>query len=386
MKMKKTKLMTAGLVLAISAFALVGCGSDQSVDATGAPATEMVQTMISDVELGMMMELDAEQIEEMFGLTAEDYVSANVQVNGMNIQSTEFGIFQVTGATTAVEAGIAQRMETAIANWMPGYMPEEIAKMENYTIAKVGEYVIYVVADTATKNALLGNIYADLGEEFTPFEEEALAGDDMSDLNGDAVAPLPEEGKIPVAPLPEEGTPTPAPVTPTPVPEPTPVVPEPTPVVPDTTPEVSPEVTPEENTDTNAESSTSQTAQSVYDKVVAGVELGMLMQMDEYILADFHGLATTDYKTAAVFASGMNIKSTEIGVFEANDAAGVDTIKAGIKTRMDTAIANWMPGYMPEEIANMENYSVFVKGNFVLYVVADDATKATLEANFNAQF
>lgn len=377
MKMKKTKLMTAGLVLAISAFALVGCGSDQSGEATGAPANEMVQTMITDVELGMMMELDAEQIEEMFGLTAEDYVSANIQVNGMNMQSTEFGIFQVTGATTVVEAGIVNRMETAMANWMPGYMPEEYFKMENYTIAKVGEYVIYVVADTATKNALLGNIYADLGEEFTPFEEEVWAGDDMTDQLGDAVAPLPEEGEIPVAPLPEDdldGDKTQAPV----IPVQPPVIPEPTPVVPDTTVEVQPEE--------NGETSTSQTAQTIFDSVVAGVELGMLMQMDEYIISDFHGLATTDYKTAAVFASGMNIKSTEIGVFEAKDAAGVDTIKAGIKTRMETAIANWMPGYMPEEIANMENYSVFVNGNFVMYVVADDTTKATLEANFNAQF
>ena len=82
----------------------------------------------------------------------------------------------------------------------------------------------------------------------------------------------------------------------------------------------------------------------------------------------------------------MNIRTDEIGIFKMTSADQADAMKEAVKTHVENKIAGWMPGYMPDEIDKMENYTIISKGNYVMYLIASDADKAAAEEQFNAAF
>lgn len=88
----------------------------------------------------------------------------------------------------------------------------------------------------------------------------------------------------------------------------------------------------------------------------------------------------------SLYMNMMNVRTDEIGIFKMASADQVDAAKEAIKKHVENKIAGWMPGYMPEEIEKMENYTIVSKGNYVMYMIASEGDKQIIEEQFNAAF
>lgn len=157
----KKKYVALALSLVCVMCAFVGCGKDDGgKEPEKQPAVADIMTPIlgSVQETGMMNDVTTEEffVEQLKteGLLSVDGLAEySIYMNMMNIRTDEIGIFKMASAdqAAAMQEAIKKHVENKIAGWMPGYMPEEIEKMENYTMITKGNYVMYLIASEADK-------------------------------------------------------------------------------------------------------------------------------------------------------------------------------------------------------------------------------------------
>ncbi|MCI8336333.1 MAG: DUF4358 domain-containing protein [Peptococcaceae bacterium] len=157
----KKKYVALALALVCAMCAFVGCGKDDGgKEPEKQPAVADIMTPILDnvQETGSMMDVTTEEffVEQLKteGLLSVDGLAEySIYMNMMNIRTDEIGIFKMASAdqAAAMQEAIKKHVENKIAGWMPGYMPEEIEKMENYTMITKGNYVMYLIASDADK-------------------------------------------------------------------------------------------------------------------------------------------------------------------------------------------------------------------------------------------
>ncbi len=75
-------------------------------------------------------------------------------------------------------------------------------------------------------------------------------------------------------------------------------------------------------------------------------------------------------------ASGANVD--EYGIFKAPDNSDPNLIKETVEAYLKMRVDTWMPEYMPEEFPKMQSASVKVFGQYVIYCILDEATKANV--------
>ena len=156
---KKYLALALALVCAMGVFA--GCGKeDGGKEPEKQPAVAEIMTPVLEnvQETGSMMDVTTEEffVEQLKTeglLSVEGLAEYSIYMNMMNVRTDEIGIFKMTSADQAgaMQEAIKKHVENKIAGWMPGYMPEEIEKMENYTIITNGNYVMYLIASDADK-------------------------------------------------------------------------------------------------------------------------------------------------------------------------------------------------------------------------------------------
>lgn len=123
---------------------------------------------------------------------------------------------------------------------------------------------------------------------------------------------------------------------------------------------------------------TSLTAEEVYTKVVAGVDLPATMDLDSELINDMYGIDTSMLKSYKVVAPMMSAHITEIAVFEVKDAADIEKVKAGITKRGGDIDPRHLYPSLQEAY---ENRQTVVKGNYVFFAM--DNNIDALVANFN---
>lgn len=157
---------------------------------------------------------------------------------------------------------------------------------------------------------------------------------------------------------------------------------------PESKPEASkPETKPEESTpETKPESKpeeTTMSAQELMGKVIDDtIELPALNQMDSTYFADTYGIDTSLLKSYEVRMPMMIVHSTEIGIFELNNASDASKVIAGIEKRVEGLKNQWQ-SYLPDQYELVQNYKTATKGNYVIFVVSEHAD--TIISKFNAQ-
>lgn len=75
-------------------------------------------------------------------------------------------------------------------------------------------------------------------------------------------------------------------------------------------------------------------------------------------------------------ASGANVD--EYGIFKAPDNSDPELIRETVEAYLKMRVDTWMPEYMPEEFPKMQSASVKVFGQYVVYCILDEATKANV--------
>ena len=148
-------------------------------------------------------------------------------------------------------------------------------------------------------------------------------------------------------------------------------------------PQTKPESKPETSKPETKPEVTAMSAQELMGKVITdSMELPMLNQMDSTYFADTYGIDTSLLKSYEVRMPMMIVHSSEIGIFELNNASDASKVIAGIEKRVEGLKNQWQ-SYLPDQYELVQNYKTATKGNYVIFVVSEYAD--TIISNFNAQ-
>ena len=147
----------ACLALAMALLAICsGCGEsspdtkDVSVSDLAAAADSVLGTSDSMGDAG------ASVVEGLIKLTESDYEDCVVKITVKGTSFDEYGIFkgkdanQASSIEEAVKTYIQMRIDTDM-----GYQPEELPKLENAEVRKIGSYVVYCILDDSSRSVVL---------------------------------------------------------------------------------------------------------------------------------------------------------------------------------------------------------------------------------------
>lgn len=94
-----------------------------------------------------------------------------------------------------------------------------------------------------------------------------------------------------------------------------------------------------------------------------------------------YGFAQGDVEEFLVRVPMMAVSAAEYGIFKGDTAA----IQAGIEQRLAELEASWST-YLPEQLALVEACSIYTNGDYVMYIICEEADKVYAENQFNRLF
>ena len=147
--MKRMLAIATAIVLAL---ALVGCQSEPTqqkdpAEVVAAINKEFLETNVD--QLPALMELDAETLQQMYGIEPEWVTDYVCQFPMMNVHATEIFVAHVAeGHMEEVKAALAARQE-ALENTWELYLPDQYELVRNSVTEIRGDYVLYAVTEHA---------------------------------------------------------------------------------------------------------------------------------------------------------------------------------------------------------------------------------------------
>ena len=112
---------------------------------------------------------------------------------------------------------------------------------------------------------------------------------------------------------------------------------------------------------------------SLMSELVPMMGLAKTVDLDASKVAYYYELEESDF-AAAKGVIGDVALADELVIIEAKDAAGVDKIKAGAEGRLNSQ-KNSFQDYIPEQFKRLDGAKIVTAGNYVMYVVSDNADK-----------
>ncbi len=109
--------------------------------------------------------------------------------------------------------------------------------------------------------------------------------------------------------------------------------------------------------------------------VTAQLDLSSVQEGSNSDLKKYYGLSAADYEGVVYYAPVSNMDAEELLIIKLKDTSQADTVKSAIQSRLETQ-KNTFDGYGVEQYNLLEKSVLDVKGNYILYVVHADASKA----------
>lgn len=128
--------------------------------------------------------------------------------------------------------------------------------------------------------------------------------------------------------------------------------------------------TPTDDKTTNIEPSKS--AKEMTEQMVTEVEQPALIELSAEELKNLYNLDAAKLEDFSVRVPMMGVKTNEIAIFKVKDAKDVAEVEAAIKTRAES-IMKTFEQYLQDQYENAKNHKIVVKGNYVLFVISDQA-------------
>lgn len=154
------------LIIALAVL-LIACSTDEvEEEETIDPdlsTDEMVEKMLNEVEQPELMELNAEQIEDFYGVDMEKIEEYTVRVPMMNVKTNEVSIFKVKEIEEieSVEHSVKQRAED-VQKQFENNLPDQYENAKNFMIKTKGKYISFVISEDAD---VLMDVYKQFFEE-----------------------------------------------------------------------------------------------------------------------------------------------------------------------------------------------------------------------------
>lgn len=106
--------------------------------------------------------------------------------------------------------------------------------------------------------------------------------------------------------------------------------------------------------------------------VIAAFQNDRAVQREGRILKKYYDLNPGDYEDVVLYFPVTNMDPQELLIIRLQDPSQAESVVSAIKKRQETQIGIY-EGYAPEQLALCEQGIVDVQGNYILYVVHEDA-------------
>ena len=115
--------------------------------------------------------------------------------------------------------------------------------------------------------------------------------------------------------------------------------------------------------------------EEVSQAVSGSVSLEGMEESSNQMFKKFYGLNANDYEGVSLYAPASNKDAEEILIIKLKDSSQAEAVTAAVNKRLETQKSSF-EGYGIEQFGLLEDHILDVQGNFILYVVHPEASKA----------
>ncbi len=119
----------------------------------------------------------------------------------------------------------------------------------------------------------------------------------------------------------------------------------------------------------------SASVDEVSKKILSSIDTQSMEEAAPRIFKKFYGLNANDYEGVCLYAPSTNMNAEELLIVKVKDNSQVETLTNAIQKRLETQKTSF-EGYGIEQYDLLKHHILDVHGNFILYVVHKDASKA----------
>lgn len=117
--------------------------------ASSAVVDDIWNDISSAVELPNLSDVDAETLQMVYGISADDLTDYVCKMPLMNVIATEYFIAEVKeGKMDAVKSALVSRQADLDQQWKQ-YLPEQYELVKNYKLVTNGNYILFVIGEHA---------------------------------------------------------------------------------------------------------------------------------------------------------------------------------------------------------------------------------------------
>lgn len=114
------------------------------------------------------------------------------------------------------------------------------------------------------------------------------------------------------------------------------------------------------------------TANEMVDKMLEKVEQPMLMELPADQVKEIYNIDPDKLEEYAIRIPMMNVKTNEIAILKVKNTADVSEVEETVKQRAEN-VKKQFETYLPDQYENAKNFKLITKGNYVLFVISEDA-------------
>lgn len=117
------------------------------------------------------------------------------------------------------------------------------------------------------------------------------------------------------------------------------------------------------------------TLNAVTDSVIKSIKVDGMEESSNRLFKKFYGLNANDYEGVTLYVPITNMNAEELLIIKLKDRSQAESVTKAINSRLETQKSSF-EGYGIEQFDMLENHILDVQGNFILYIVHPNATKA----------
>lgn len=114
---------------------------------------------------------------------------------------------------------------------------------------------------------------------------------------------------------------------------------------------------------------------AVADETAKAAGFDDMTRAENRMMKRFYGVNPKEYDGAVLYAPQDNMDVHELFIVKLKDVSQQETIERAIEERLDTQIKSF-EGYGAEQVALLQKHVLEVKGNYVFYMVGENAQAA----------
>lgn len=147
--MKKYFMLTLTIVLSVVLSACASSNNEATVE-TNLTAKEMVDQMLTKVEQPALMEVEENQLADLYHLAPSLLEDYSIRMPMMNVKSNEIAVLKVKDAKDipTVEEAVKERAAD-VQKSFEQYLPDQYENAKNYKLVTKGNYIFFVISDVA---------------------------------------------------------------------------------------------------------------------------------------------------------------------------------------------------------------------------------------------